>query len=533
MPIGLDPGAHAVKAVKVARAGGKIRVLGAARIRVEPGEEDWSQRVRGPLGRLAIEAGLGSEGAFVGLSGRDLNLRFTQVPPVAPAKVHLMMQHEMVQIVGQSGGTVYTDYVRLDYPWKPGPIPMLVALAKNPFVEERMALLGAANVKVRDLCPGSLALFHAYAGTGAAQTGETVLLVDVGAANLELAVVRDDKLVFARNLAQGARAFTEAIAAHFQVPFAEAEQLKFSEGTLAPGGADKYRQVLSTPAGQLQSVISSTIGFAKTQTQLADLQVDRILLSGGGAGLRGFAEFLQKSIGKPVAVFDPFEHVDLSALPAEQAQALRTGGHDMTVALGLAVLGLQPRDRRLSLLPDSVKRRRHFLAHEVFVYLGAACLLAALIANMIVARGSRTVESAFRDRLKDESEVIEAKLAEFAETAKKRDSLAVKVDHVAREARPGVALLDVLAAARDALPEGVWLNRIRLVPRGEDGFPESKDGPILVLEGTIGEAEGGASKLMDTFVSQLQKSLREGRVKTKTLDKAPDSDRTVFQVLVI
>lgn len=535
MSTGLDLGTSSLKAVRVARVGKQLRVVGVARkhLPVEDGPAgDLGARYRGPLGRLAIEGSLAGARAIVGLSGRDLNLRFTSVPPVQPAKVRQMMEHEMVQIVGQSGGTVYTDYVRLEYPWKPMPIPMIVGLAKRPFVDERVALLQSARVGLGDLCPNSLALFHAYAGSGAAQAGETVLLVDLGAGNIELAVVRDDKLVFARNIGQGMRSFTEAIAGHLKVPFAEAEQLKVSEGTLAVGGADKYRMILSTPAGQLQSVINSTIGFARTQTQLTDLQIDRVLLCGGGAALPGLTEFLAKSLEKPVDRFDAFQHVDLSALPADQAAELKAGAGDLTVAFGLAVLGLQGRDARLSLLPDAIKSRRHFMAHELFVYLGAAALLVGVILCLLTSRASRDVEAAFHAALDKQKKGLEERRAEFEEQVTKRNQIAEKVDLVAQETTRGAVLLKVLSAARGALPEGVWLNRVRLVAIGEEGVAEARDKSVFLVEGTIGDAEGGATNQMNTFVGSLQKALRGSKVKTRTFDKAPDSDRTVFTVVI-
>ncbi|MBI5369334.1 MAG: pilus assembly protein PilM, partial [Planctomycetes bacterium] len=287
MGIGLDVGSYAIKALRVRRKGGRLQVTGLARTRVntlaEGGAADARATVGEPLARLAGAAGLAG-GATVGITGRELNLRFTLIPPVAPDQLRTMMEHEVIQIAGKSGGQVYVDHVGLEYPWKPLPVPMIVALGKSAYVEERMALFKSGGIAVRELAPNSLALFHAHrAIAGAAGLPGTSLLVDVGAENVDLVLVRDGRLVFARNVSGGGRVFTEALAGTLKTAPAKAEEMKLREGSLTAAGSEGVRMALANAAGQLQSLLSSSINFAKTQTQLPDLAPERIVVSGGGA----------------------------------------------------------------------------------------------------------------------------------------------------------------------------------------------------------------------------------------------------------
>ena len=60
--------------------------------------------------------------------------------------------------------------------------------------------------------------------------------------------------------------------------------------------------------------------IARAQTRTQDLKVDRVLLAGGGASLKGLDLYLNQAMGVPVERFNPFDLCDLSQLSARRRQ---------------------------------------------------------------------------------------------------------------------------------------------------------------------------------------------------------------------
>ncbi|MBI3096699.1 MAG: pilus assembly protein PilM [Planctomycetes bacterium] len=383
MPIGLDIGSHAIKALAVRRVGGKFQVIGATRVRRASVESDEARFpvLTKELYTLFATARVSARECVVGLTGRDLNLRFVQLPPVqGKGDLRQMIGFEVTQIIGRGGAEIYSDYAVLDVEEKYPEISLLLAMAKRSLAEDFYRTCIRAGLGVKDLTPNAIGLFTAYRNAGSARPGEVTMLLDIGAENTDLVLVRDGQLLFARNISTGAKVFTDTIQGALKCSASKAEDRKIRDGSLvrgeaeAPGAAD-IRGLLFNAVGPLQSTVHSSMQFARAQMKL-DLEVGRILLSGGGARLRGFPEYLSSVLGKSVERFNPFGGVDLSRLSPATAAELSSTPTDFAVALGLAQLGSEASPATaLSLLPDSEKKTRSFWKQGLWLAGAAASAL--------------------------------------------------------------------------------------------------------------------------------------------------------------
>jgi Tfp pilus assembly PilM family ATPase len=66
--------------------------------------------------------------------------------------------------------------------------------------------------------------------------------------------------------------------------------------------------------------------------------ISELVLTGGGAGLKGLQDFAQKNISTPVRLADPFAKTQA---PAFLEQILKEAGPEFSVAVGLALRRLQ------------------------------------------------------------------------------------------------------------------------------------------------------------------------------------------------
>lgn len=508
MAYGIDIGSTSLKVASVRRTVRGYKVLAAARRRAwaaEPGSAEF----KAALPRLLYEAvgpRNGSRPGVVGLSGRDLNLQLVFQPAMKPLNYRVMMGYELEQRRGESGD-LYVDYCTLREPDAYFPQYLaLVGLAKSSYVDERIDLARRAGVDVRDAVPNAFALYAAYRHAYESEGG-TVLLLDIGSDAMDLAFVRGGKLVFARNVSSGARIFDQQIAASLGVSLEEAERLKAEHANLgppAPGADEEREEQLRAPvraaAGQLAGVVSSSIQHAKLQLNDRDFAVDKVLLSGGGARVRGWAEYLSGALKVQVEFLNPFEKLDLSGLAGPDVEEFRRLPTDMAVALGLAQIGSPPpalAATTLSILPDRLKRRRNFFRTTFWLIAGGAALAATLLAATVlglVRKGAETSAlAAFQARTAD----VRRRMDEMETLRRDQRELAAKLDALGGPVAGGRVVLDVVARLRRALPPGMNVQEIRLGDppgRREDRFAAGERLRVAFLSRqrglVVGDLEG-------------------------------------------
>ncbi len=355
---------------------------------------DLSPARRAAEARAAIQT-TGAKGqALASLSGRDLIVRYTQVPPVPDWRLEMLMNFEIQEVAEQSGGDVSAAYALLDVDdTTSGDNVVLVALAKNGYLKPHIEALKGSNLDVLGGCPRAVGAFWAYKENGHLRHDETVVIMHIGNENTDVAIARAGVLLFARNVTGGSKLFTDALVENMRVNPATAEKLKITKGNLTPRGQARYRDSgeekvannLMGVGGHFVSAFNSSVMFAKAQTKVPDCQPDRMVVMGAGAMLRGLPEYLESNLGVPVEVFDPLDSIDLSELSSEAQNALRQEQGAIASTLGLAQLAADADAPQVHILPEAEKKRREFAQQTMPMLIGAAILAIAMVLAFIMA----------------------------------------------------------------------------------------------------------------------------------------------------
>ncbi|MCE9634151.1 MAG: pilus assembly protein PilM [Planctomycetes bacterium] len=355
-----------------------LRGLVAPHTQAEP-----TEAARLSEAKSAVASAQAKGPALVGASGRDLIVRYTHVPPVPDWRLEMLMNFEIQEVAEQSGGDVSAAYAQLEVDdAASGDNVVLVALAKNTYLKPRLDALRQTGLDMLGACPKAVAAYWCYRENGKVRLDETVLLLNIGHENTDVAIIRKGTLLFGRNVAGGSKLLTDAIQQNVRVDFATAEKLKITKGNLTPKGKAKYRDsmeekianAMAGAAGHFVSAVNSSVMFAKAQTKVPECSISRVVVTGGGSLLKGLADYLESSLNLPVEVFDPMDSVDLSALTAEAQAALKQDQGGMTVALGLAQMAADDDAFRVAVVPEEDKRKRRFKERTLFS-IGAAAVL--------------------------------------------------------------------------------------------------------------------------------------------------------------
>jgi len=462
--IGIDIGNHAIKIAWLQRKGASTRAVRLFRATLS-GDEDVV-RMQGALQRAGIRGGPG----LLGITGRDLIVRYTHVPPVPDWRLKLLMQFEINEVSGQSGGEVAADFRRLALPVESDEETVLVALARDTWLRPRLDAVRGSGIKADGGCPNSVALFNAFLAHGSYSDGETTYLVNIGRDNIDMALQRDGELLFARNMAGGGQMFTESIMGTFGLREPKAEKNKVTKGDLTPKGkaqyadatGEKLANAMQGPAGQLVSMIQSTVMICRAQTRISDLNVDRVLLCGGTAQMKGLRDYFGANMSVPVELFNPVDELDLSALPAEDADELGDAPLDFATAVGLAETLLQPTAFRLEVLTEKEKTKRRFGQRTIW---SLAAAVAALILIVLLFQ-DRSAQIAAVQSANLDLEQVNGKVSRSIKaqrTAIDAESDARHKEVVLRVRRLGGSLMrEVILALGSNEPEGMFLQEIEV-----------------------------------------------------------------------
>lgn len=522
---GIDIGARSVKLLRGEYKGNTFHVTDFATVRNETGDlaRGWEE----------LELDFKPQHARVGLTGRDVNLRYTRVPRVPDWQLRKLMRFEVDEIGGQSGSQVASDFNLLpEMAEVEGEDVVLLAMARESLLESHMAGLESVGGELDAFSPNALALYNAWLRYGAIE-GDTVLLANIGHDNLDVIICRGHDLVFARNLSGGARIFDDAIAERFGVSGKKAEQVKLQYGTLEPSARfensnqEKASRALAGPAGQLQSLLQSTVAFCKSQLKLPGLKVDRVLLCGGGARLAGLPAWLRQAMGLPVELFDPFRVVETGGLDPDASDLLEQNRLESVVALGLATMSSDPEAYSVEILPEAVRKKRAFWGGTM--WLVAAGVLALLFLVFDAVKTSRDLSKA---------EVVAAqtgqKLRQAERTDKETRDLLDQNAKLAARALDLQALLGsgeqvarTLGILEHDLPEELWVSQLTsdwsFDP--ELGVERQLQRPILRFKGRAREGTRQTSELFAAFSARLAAGLPGAQMKA-----APSADGTSFSI---
>ena len=206
---GIDVGCTTAIAIRGQFKGGTFKVSDFSADPVESPDiaKAWSALGRGfKLGQCCI-----------GLTGRDMNLRYVRVPRVPDWQLRKLMRFEVEDVGGQSGQEVASDFNLLpELPEIDGEDVVVLAMAKESLLDEHAEGLAKAGGKIDSFSPNALALYNAWLRFGVIE-GDTVMVANIGSENTDVIICRGPDLIFARNLSRGSKLFDPALAQRFGV----------------------------------------------------------------------------------------------------------------------------------------------------------------------------------------------------------------------------------------------------------------------------------------------------------------------------
>ena len=373
--VGLEVGTSALKVVEL-RPGNPPNLVAMAVRPMPPGliQDDQVVDARGladEIKALLDEAGVRKRFAVAAVSNRQAITRNINVPKMTMQELDEAIKWEAERYIPFPIDEVVLDYYVLDNPEdieEGGQLEVVIAAARLDQVTQQVEYLKQAGLEplVLDVKPftllrslkGSLLGEHltktTLSGTSYTEANEIGVVLEIAASNTTITLVRGERVLMNRNIGVSGDDFTAAIQRSFGLDFDSAEDVKLDYGTATIPTEDE-EELLNFDAKReqfspsrvyeslrpvlvdLTTEIRRSLEFFRVQT--GDATISRMVVTGGGAKLRGLPEAIGDALGFRVELGDPWLtiHYDENRFDSQYIQKM---GPEFAVPLGLALRGV-------------------------------------------------------------------------------------------------------------------------------------------------------------------------------------------------
>lgn len=312
--VGLDIGSSHLKAVTLKEKRGGYDLDSFEMLQLPPdliveGSIIDSLRLTEAIKELIKKGGIKARQASIGIAGHaSVIIRRILVSEMSEEELHESIKFEAEQYVPFDIEDVAIDFQILGPSEEPGQMDVMLVAVKRDVINEYTAVVSEAGLTPVVVDASAFALSNMYEVNYEIEPGTTVALVNVGASTLNLNILKGGVSVFTRDSAVGSMLHTEALRKEFDLSFEDAERLKRGV-KLENVTPEKAEAALRSASGEIASEVLRSIDYFRSTAYHED--INEIVLSGGGALVRGFPNIVADTAGLEVKIAEPFKNIGI------------------------------------------------------------------------------------------------------------------------------------------------------------------------------------------------------------------------------
>jgi len=337
--VGLDIGASSVKAVQLKqdRAGYQLVRLGIAALHPETivdGVIMDSGTVISAIQQIFTENQIKTKDVAVAVSGHSVIVKKIKVAKMKPEELEEAISFEAEQYVPYAIEDVNLDFQVLETTNPDAnEMDVLLVAVKKDIINDYLSIISTAGLNAVVVDVDAFALQNAFEIASEVDRDQVVGLVNLGAAVMNINILRDRISEFTRDSALGGNRYTESIQKMLGLSYEQAEGLKLG-GQVDGRTFEDARAAIDMVNTELAGEIRRSFDFFRSSSPSDTIH--RVILSGGSARLPGLVEFLSENLEIPCEVANPLRNVkaDPKQFDPEYLQVIAP---QLAVSVGLAL----------------------------------------------------------------------------------------------------------------------------------------------------------------------------------------------------
>jgi type IV pilus assembly protein PilM len=341
LTVGLDIGSSSVKLVqlKEKRGGFALEAFGSAPLPPEAivdGALMNSAAIVAAIQEVVAQQKLKAKEVAIGVRGHSVIIKKIAMPRMSQEELDESIQWEAEQYIPFDVKDVNIDTQILTPEGDAaGQMDVLLVAAKKDMINDYTSVCAEAGLAATVVDVDAFAVQNAYEANYDLASGETVVLINVGAAVTNINVISRGITTFTRDVTMGGNAFTEEIQKQLNISYDEAEALKVGgQGETDAVVPQEVERVIQGVADQMGGEIQRSLDFYAATA--ADARIGRVYLSGGTARIPALFKVIEARAGVPVEILNPLKNIEIDNRKFDPA-VLLAAAPAAAVAVGLAL----------------------------------------------------------------------------------------------------------------------------------------------------------------------------------------------------
>lgn len=293
--------------------------------------------IQDSISRVVAEAGVASMSTTVSLSTSEVLIFEIDIPRVSSDRIEEEVKNVLFsqtdhdlsnktidwQVVEEFSGDSSKGEYEVGF-------RILVSAAPDYLVDFYQSVFEGVGVELDSLEIESTSLVRSLVGTDSSP----IVILDIGYGDASISLIDRGHARIARKSQFGGQSITRALSRGLGIEQAEAEQFKRDHGFFIDEETFEISEAVRVPLRNFVSEVSSVVD---SYFDLRGREVEKIVLTGGSARLKGMGEFLERELGVAVYAGNPWARV---IIPREVQDSVRRIGPEFSVAIGLAMRNL-------------------------------------------------------------------------------------------------------------------------------------------------------------------------------------------------
>ncbi len=337
--VGIDIGSSSVKLVQLRhiKGGHQLVTLGIAPLPpeaiVDNAIMDSGSAVE-VVRNLAESHKVKTKNVATSVSGHSVIIRKIQLPIMTEEEMEASIQWEAEQYIPFEISEVNLDFQILGPDARdPSQMNVILVAAKKEFVNDHVAVFRECGMNPVVMDIDCFAIENAFEANYGFEEDEIVALINMGAAAMNVNVLKGGKSVFTRDIQVGGNMYNEELQKRLGISGEDAEEVKLG-GEVEDVDPAAVLAVINDATESLAQEVQRSFDFFSATS--SDEKVQKLYITGGVSKTPNVRDYLESQLGISVELLDPFRmiKVDDKDFDPEYIQAV---GPLFSVAVGLAM----------------------------------------------------------------------------------------------------------------------------------------------------------------------------------------------------
>lgn len=285
------------------------------------------QDVADMLKDLIREANVTARQAILGIPSASSFITVVDFPMMSREELDAAIPFEAKRYIPTPIAEITMDWEVIEEDEASKRMRVLLVVVPNEVVDKYRRVAKLANIEISAVEVESFALIRSLLG----RERGVAAIINTGVQSTTITIADNRVIRMNSNIGRGSREITNILARSLSIDEDRAESLKREIGLSTKPEEKEISDVITPVVDALFTEIERIFAVYNRSHPRG---IERVVLSGGGASLAGFVDYVSQRIGLETSLGNPFS---MTVYPAMMQPILKEAGSGFAVAVGLAL----------------------------------------------------------------------------------------------------------------------------------------------------------------------------------------------------